>query len=285
MTTAAKGAKRASGGGEGGQSTGRLPEQMSGGARKGADTATYMGLAVAFTLILSAFVMEGGTPLELLQPTALMIILGGTSGAVLVAFPMSEVMHGIGMAKHLLVTTEYDAAEVAQDMVDFADMARREGILALEPYAQAHPHVLLQKGLQLLVDGTEPDRVEQILLQRIARQEEELHRAARVFEAAGGYSPTMGIIGTVLGLISVLSNLSNPNELGHKIALAFIATLFGILLANLLWLPFANKLKTKATDEKAVGRLIVQGLVAIQNGDSPRIMSDLLNVEVPKQPA
>ncbi|MFA6108127.1 MAG: flagellar motor protein [Candidatus Latescibacterota bacterium] len=253
--------------------------ELSGGSRTGLDIATITGLAAAFTMIGAAFLMEGGSFHSLMGPSAWMIIIGGTLGATMVAFPLSDVVHAIAMGRMLLISREIDTVGLAKDLVEFSSIARREGILALETYASSHPHPMIQKGLQLLVDGTEPERIEQILHQYVRAEEERIHRAARVFEACGGYSPTMGIIGTVLGLISVLGNLEGAEGLGEKIALAFVATLLGIGFANLMWLPFANKLKMKAMEEKNASKLVITGLVCIQNGDSPRMMERMLNIE------
>lgn len=270
-------AKEARGGGRGGD-TARV--EVSGGSRTGLDVATFTGLATAFTMIGAAFLMEGGKFHALMGPSAWMIIIGGTTGAVMFAFPLGDIMHAIAMSRMLITTQENDTTGLAKDLVEFSSIARREGILALETYASSHPHPMVQQGLQLLVDGTEPERIEQILHQHIRQEEESIHRAARVFEACGGFSPTMGIIGTVLGLISVLGSLEGSEGLGEKIALAFVATLLGIGFANLIWLPAANKMMIKAGEAKLASQLVVRGLVCIQNGDSPRMMERMLNLEV-----
>ncbi len=252
---------------------------ISGGVKSGLDIATIVGISVALTLIGFAYTLEGGKFEALTGESAWMIILGGTAGSVMVSFPLGHITHAFGMAKLLVTSREIDTVGLAKDLVEFATIARREGILALESYAASHPHPLIQKGLQLLVDGTEPERIEQILHQHVHHEDEAYERAAMVFEACGGYSPTMGIIGTVLGLISVLGSLEGSEGLGEKIALAFVATLLGIGFANLLWLPAANKLKMKGAEERAASKLVIQGLVCIQNGDSPRMMERMLNLE------
>lgn len=242
------------------------------------DKMTFGGLATGWILILSAFIMEGGEIVALLQVTAAMIILGGTVGAVFIAFPASDISRAMGMAKYIFMdAAKMDKDGLIRDLLDYATKARKEGILCLEQYANENPNPLLRKGLRLVVDGVEPERVKSILENEIFMLENEYHVAANVFEQAGGYSPTMGIIGTVLGLISVLSNLDDPSELGHKIALAFVATFMGILFANILWLPFANKLKIKGKNEAALNEIVMKGLISIQEGENPRFIEERLN--------
>jgi chemotaxis protein MotA len=209
-----------------------------------------------------------------------MIIFGGTIGAVLVAFPLADVMKALSMSRHLFFEQHQDVIAVIKQLVEYAEKARREGVLTLEPFAVENPNPLIRKGLRLVVDGLDEEKIRDILSREIFLYEHEYHTAASVWEAAGGYSPTMGIIGTVLGLISVLSNLSDPGGLGPKIALAFICTFMGILSANLIWLPFGNKLKTKGRREKMANDIIMEGLLSIQQGENPRIIEERLNLSL-----
>ncbi len=248
------------------------------------DKTTFGGLAMGWILILTAFLMEGGQIAALLQITAAMIIIGGTIGATLIAFPGSDVSRALKMAKYIFRdATKVDKDALIRDLLEYATKARKEGILCLEQYANENPNPLLRKGLRLVVDGVEPERVKSILENEIFMMENEYHVAAAVFEQAGGYSPTMGIIGTVLGLISVLSSLEDPSELGHKIALAFVATFMGILFANIAWLPFANKLKTKGKNEAMLNEIVLKGLISIQEGENPRFIEERLNSVLLKQ--
>jgi chemotaxis protein MotA len=247
------------------------------------DITTIIGLIMGFGFILVAFTMEGGSPLGLLQPTALMIILGGTTGAVLISFPFDVVKRALKVAKNIFVSQDQDEIELINQLALLSEKARKDGLLSLEQETQTNPNPIVKKGLTLVVDGIEAEIIKDILERETHLLENEYHVGAALFEAAGGFSPTMGIIGTVLGLISVLSNLSNPNELGAKIALAFIATLFGVGLANLAWLPFACKLKTKGKKEKMINEIIIEGLLSIQAGENPRIIREKLNLELLKK--
>ncbi len=244
------------------------------------DLTTILGLVTGFFMLMAAFVMEGGDPMGLLQITAAMIVLGGTAGAVLVSFPMEDLKRTIRMAKLLFIKQEHNEIEIINQLANLSEKARKDGLLSLEQDTQANPNPLIRKGLSLVVDGIETEVIKDILVRETYLHEHEYHAAEKVFEAAGGYSPTMGIIGTVLGLISVLSNLEDPNELGHKIALAFIATLFGVGFANLVYLPFATKIKVKGKKEKMINDLIIEGLLSIQAGENPRIIKEKLNLSL-----
>jgi chemotaxis protein MotA len=244
------------------------------------DFTTIIGLAGGLGMIIMAFVIEGGSPAGLLQVSASMIIFGGTRGAVLVSFPFEEILRALTMARHLFIEKKLDEIAIIKQLVEYAEKARREGVLTLEPFAIENPNPLIRKGLRLVVDGLEEEKIRDILSREIFLYEHEYHTAATVFEQAGGYSPTMGIIGTVLGLIAVLGNLSDTASLGPKIALAFIATFMGILMANIIWLPFGNKLKTKGRKEKMVNDIIMEGLLSIQQGENPRIIEERLNLSL-----
>ncbi len=244
------------------------------------DLTTIIGLLIGFSMILIAFVIEGGDPLGLLQLTASMIVFGGTVGAVMVSFPMSEIKKALSMSKHIFTQKEYNEIDIINQLANLSEKARKDGLLSLEQDTQTNPNPLIRKGLSLVVDGIETEVIKDILVRETFLHENEFHTAATVFESAGGYSPTMGIIGTVMGLISVLSSLEDPGELGHKIALAFIATLFGVGFANLVWLPFANKIKVKGKKEKMINDLIIEGLLSIQAGENPRIIKEKLNLSL-----
>lgn len=243
------------------------------------DILSFIGLFGGWGMILGAFIMEGGNPAGLLAPTALMIILGGTLGALMTIFPMMEFKHGIMMIKEVFFETKIDQIAIINQMVELAEKARREGILSLESYVhQEGMHPLFSKGLGLAVDGIEVETMREILEREAFLYESQYHVGAEFFEAAGGISPTMGVIGTVLGLISVLSNLSDPSSLGPKIAMAFIATFMGVGFANVMWLPFGGKLKNRAKNLKQCHDLIVQGILSIQAGENPRVIKDKLNL-------
>lgn len=247
------------------------------------DFSTIIGLIVGFGMILAAFALEGGELAGLLQVTAGMIVLGGTVGAVMISFPLADIKRAFKTGKIAFIQKEYNEIDIINQLADLSEKARKDGLLSLEQDTQTNPNPLIRKGLSLVVDGIETEVIKDILVRETFLHENEFHASATVFEAAGGYSPTMGIVGTVLGLVSVLSNLSNPNELGAKIAMAFIATLFGIGFANLVWLPLAAKIKIKGKKEKMINDLIIEGLLSIQAGENPRIIKEKLNLSLLEQ--
>jgi chemotaxis protein MotA len=242
------------------------------------ELATIIGLIGGFGMILSAFVMEGGKIGALLQITANMIVLGGTIGAVCVSFPLNELKNIPRILKMVFFAKSYNEEKVVTEILAFAEKARREGILTLEQETNRVENKLMRKGLRLVVDGVEPEILRDILDREIHLLELDSHTCASICEAAGGYSPTMGVIGTVMGLISVLGNLSKPEELGPSIALAFVATFYGVCLANLVYIPFATKIKRQGKKDKFISELIVEGLISIQEGQNPRIVKDRLSL-------
>jgi chemotaxis protein MotA len=240
------------------------------------DITTVLGFIVGFGGLVTGILLEGGNLGSYVGVSAAAIILGGTVGAVLISFPMSH----IALVPRLFVIAfteqKHNIPEVIKKLVGFSERARREGILCLESELANTEDEFLKSGLQLVIDGTDPALVRDTLETKIAFIAERHHEGASVIEAAGGYSPTMGIIGTVLGLINVLSNIADPSQLAGAIALAFIATLYGIMTANLIWLPLANKLKMKHTHEQLVKHIMLEGILSLQSGDNPRIVEQKL---------
>ncbi len=243
--------------------------------------ATVIGIPFGFACMLVAFMIEGGNLASLVKPSPFIIILGGTASALLTSFDMSDVASIpklMGAAMRSVVTKE---KELANMFVAFAEKSRRDGLLSLEEDLQSldgNQDPLIKKGLRYVIDGTDSEALADLLENDAAIYEKHKKHEAAIFEAAGGFSPTMGIIGTVLGLIVVLSKLAEPEKLGEGIATAFIATLYGISFANLVWLPIANKLKLKLEKEKRVKEMIIQGVLAIQQGESPKLVGDKLAV-------
>ncbi len=243
----------------------------------GPDSSTLIGLGVGFGGILGGFILEGGSPAGLVGFSALIIIVTGTLGALLVSFGIKEVMSIIPLFKDAMVFSKGPTKETVVELVSFAEKARREGLLALEDDIEHLTDPFLQKGIRMVVDGVDPDIVRNTLENDLYLFEQRRKEEAAVFEIAGGYSPTMGIIGTVMGLVLVLSNLGgDARALGHSIAVAFIATLYGIGLANLFWLPIANKLKLKMKKDVLEMECIMTGLQALQSGDNPALIKDRL---------
>jgi chemotaxis protein MotA len=240
------------------------------------DKISLLGLAVGIAAIVGGQVLEGGHIGSLMQPTALLIVLGGTMGAVMLQSPYATFMRGLRMIAWVWIPPPVDYRLVIQQITGWSQLARREGLLALENTMGQQQDEFARKGLQLLVDGAEPERLREVLEVDIGTYEQELKMSARVWEAAGGYSPTIGILGAVLGLIHVMENLSDPSKLGAGIAVAFVATIYGVGLANLVFLPMANKLKAHINQMVSRREMIIDGLVGIANGDNPRIIESRL---------
>ena len=240
------------------------------------DKISVLGLLLGMVAIIGGQVLEGGHVASLSQPTALLIVLGGTLGAVMLQSPYATFMRGIRMARWIWFPPVVDYLQLITQVSSWSHVSRREGLLALENVISQLSDDFIRKGLQLLVDGAEPERLREVLEVEINTYEDELKLSARIWEAAGGYSPTIGILGAVLGLIHVMENLSDPSKLGAGIAVAFVATIYGVGLANLVFLPIANKLKAHINRLIVQREMIVDGLVGIANGDNPRIIESRL---------
>ena len=240
------------------------------------DKISVLGLLLGVVAIVGGQVLEGGHVSSLSQPTALLIVLGGTMGAVMLQSPYATFMRGVRMARWIWYPPIVDYGLLIKQITGWSQVSRREGLLALENVINQLKDDFGRKGLQLLVDGAEPERLREVLEVEINTYEQELKLSARIWEAAGGYSPTIGILGAVLGLIHVMENLTEPAKLGAGIAVAFVATIYGVGLANLVFLPMANKLKAHINRLVVHREMIVDGLVGIANGDNPRIIESRL---------
>lgn len=240
------------------------------------DKLSLIGLFVGLAAIIGGQALEGGHISSLVQPTALFIVLGGTIGAVLLQNPPHVFRRGMAMIRWVWFPPLIPQKQVIDQVLQWSQLSRREGLLALENYLPAIKDDFTRKGLQLLVDGAEPERIRELLEVEIDSFEEEWRQAAKVWESAGGYSPTIGILGAVMGLIHVMENLSDPTKLGPGIAVAFVATIYGVGLANLVFLPVAGKLKYYIARMVAAREMLVDGLVGISVGDNPRIIESRL---------
>ena len=216
------------------------------------DKISVLGLLLGVVAIVGGQVLEGGHLGSLSQPTALLIVLGGTMGAVMLQSPYATFMRGVRMVRWVWYPPVVDNQQLIRQVSNWSQVSRREGLLALENVIDQLKDDFTRKGLQLLVDGAEPERLREVLEVEINTYENEMKQSARIWDAAGGYSPTIGILGAVLGLIQVMENLSEPAKLGAGIAVAFVATIYGVGLANLVYLPMANKLKAH------INRLVMQ---------------------------
>lgn len=240
------------------------------------DVTTIGGIVVAIGLILLGQRLEGGHVGSILQATAALIIFGGTAGAVMVAFPKKDFLRGMKLAKTAFTDKTMDLGALTKQIVELAGIARRDGVLALESRLGAIDDPFLKKALQFIVDGVDAAVARGALETTIDAEFEENAVGAKVWESAGGFAPTIGILGAVLGLIHVMENLNDPSKLGGGIATAFVATIYGVGAANIFFLPMANKIKRKLTLEKERKTLIAEGVLAIQEGLNPRVLEEKL---------
>jgi chemotaxis protein MotA len=245
------------------------------------DPATMIGIALGFGAIFGSMIMEGGDPAALLIIPALVLVLGGTVGACMASGTLKDTIGAGKQFQRALMAKLTPAGELVDSVVALADRARREGLLALEDAAKSVPDPFLRRGLELAIDGTDAEELREILEGEVDSKRKADKTAAKFFSDAGGYSPTVGIIGTVIGLVHVLESLSEPAKLGHLIAGAFVATLWGVMLANLLWLPVGNRLKRVSELECAQMELAIEGILAIQGGANPRLVAQKLRSLLP----
>ncbi len=244
------------------------------------DRLSIMGLALAIFAIVGGQYLEGGSISVLLNGSAAVIVIGGTLGAAILQTPSSIFKLSLKLLRWTFFTPKFEFQTTMQKLVDWSSDARREGLLGLEEIADSEPDLFTRKGLNLLVDGSEPEAIRNVLLTDLDLSEQKHFGAAGVYEAMGGYSPTMGIVGAVLGLIHVMRNLSQPDMLGAGIATAFVATVYGVGLANLFFLPIAHKLKHITALQSRYREMIIEGLTAIAEGENPRIIEARLSAYI-----
>jgi chemotaxis protein MotA len=240
------------------------------------DITTVGGIVAAIGLILLGQALEGGHVGSILQATAALIIFGGTLGSVMVAYPKKQFLMGMKMVGLAFRDSKIDLAGLSKQIVEFASLARRDGVLALEGKLAEVQDPFLRRALQFVVDGVDASVTRGTLEAAIDADFEEHVVGAKVWESAGGFAPTIGILGAVLGLIHVMENLSDPSKLGGGIATAFVATVYGVGAANIFFLPFANKIKLKLNAEKERKTLIAEGVLSIQEGLNPRVLEEKL---------
>jgi chemotaxis protein MotA len=244
------------------------------------DMATIIGVVVAIGAILAGHVIEGGHLGSILQPTAAIIVLGGTVGACLVQFPAATLLQTLRAIRQAFKPNVHDLAGVVKIIVKLANKARRDGLVSIEDEVSEITDSFTRRALELAIDGTEGKQLRTALEIEMEQLEHVGEGPAKVLEAAGGYSPTIGILGAVLGLIHVMENLSDPSKLGAGIAVAFVATVYGVGTANLLYLPIGNKLKIRFQEEMVRHELVVEGVCAIAEGENPRLIERKLSVYV-----
>lgn len=241
------------------------------------DKISVVGLLLGLTAIVAGQVLEGGHVASLVQPTAFLIVVGGTLGAVMLQSPLRVFREGVSMGKWVFVPPVIDPNRQIAEISRWSQIARKEGLLSLEAHLGTIKDPFAVKGLQLLVDGAEPDRLREVLEVELTSVESGLKSAAKIWESAGGYAPTIGILGAVMGLIHVMENLSDPSKLGSGIAVAFVATIYGVGAANLIFLPVAKKLLSIIARIVTLREMLIDGLVGIANGDNPRMLESRLH--------
>jgi chemotaxis protein MotA len=237
------------------------------------DITTIIGLVLGVLAMVIGFTLEGGHLDSLVQETAAIIVLGGTAGAVIAGTPTRVLKKIPYILKIAFAERRFKPGEAIENMVELSNQSRREGLLSLETELEKQEDdPYMYEGLQMVIDGVEPELVRDILDREIELYENNHMETAKVFQAAGGYSPTMGIIGTVMGLVHVLGNLSDPESLGPAIAMAFIATLYGVASANIIYLPIFSKIKARIAQEVMVKEMQAEGILSIQHGENPSVL-------------
>ncbi|WP_028449590.1 MULTISPECIES: flagellar motor protein [Chitinibacter] len=240
------------------------------------DKISVFGIILGLTAIVLGHWLEGGHIGSLVQFTAFLIVIGGTTGAVMLQTEMRHFVAGIKMLRWIFIPPNMDFRKILATLMNWGQQARRGGLLALEAYVNSEKDPFVKRGLTMVVDGAEPDTVRRALELDIDAYEDQARAAIKIWESAGGYSPTFGILGAVLGLIHVMENLTDPSKLGAGIAVAFVATIYGVGAANLLLLPIANKLKHYVMLEVRRREMVAEGLVTIANGENPRLLENKL---------
>lgn len=249
------------------------------------DIGAIIGMIMAFMGLILGFLYEAkgdfGALLGLLSVPAALIVFLGTIGATTLSFPLAELAKLPAALKTVFTMKQYNEIDIINQLAELSEKARKDGLLSLEQDAQNNENELIKKGLALVVDGIETEVIKDIL-ERETELRGHIHEsAAKIFEAAGGFSPTMGVLGTVAGMVNILGHMGgDATELGHMIGTAFVATLYGVLFANAVYLPFASRIKAKAEREAMINDLIIEGLLSIQAGENPRIIKEKLNLSL-----
>jgi chemotaxis protein MotA len=253
------------------------------------DKGSIGGAFLAIAGIVAGLLIEGGNLGQILQPTAALIVFGGTMGAVLLQFPLSTVLDAFSSLIHLFSAPRKRSDQFLSQLVAFANKARRNGVVSLDSDLETIHDPFLKQALMLAVDGTEPNELRKIMRVSLDYTSENEDRLPAVFESAGGFSPTIGILGAVLGLIQVMKNLDNIQEVGKGIAVAFVATIYGVGIANLFFLPIAGKMRLRLHDDHQRREMMLEGVISILEGMNPRMLevklACFLNNPQPKQKA
>lgn len=236
------------------------------------DKASIGGVLLAIAGIIAGLLMEGGNIGQILQPTAALIVFGGTMGAVLLQFPLTTVTAAFRRMTHVFAAPRKHNEELVRLLVAFANKARRNGVVSLDADLQTIQDPFLKQAVMLAVDGTEPNDLRKIMQVSLDSKTENEERLPAVFESAGGFSPTIGILGAVLGLIQVMQHLDNIQEVGRGIAVAFVATIYGVGIANLFFLPMAGKMRLRVREDYLRREMMLEGVISILEGLNPRML-------------
>lgn len=245
------------------------------------DLVSIIGTILAFVVVAVGTVLKGSSLESLWNPAAFLIVFAGTLAALMVQTPGKVLKRAVQLLPRVYKPPRHYPQDLISQIIGWSEISRRQGLLGLEPQLDALEDGFARKGLQLLIDGGEPEAIRSVLEVEMGTREQIDIDAAKVFENAGTYSPTMGIIGAVMGLMAVMQNLADPSKLGHGIAAAFVATIYGIGLANLLMLPIASRLKGTIHKQTEMREILVEGLVAIAQGDNPRQIESKLQGYLP----
>ena len=249
------------------------------------DISTIVGVVVGLAIVFTVQILEGGSPASIILIPSMLLVFGGAFMAGMAGGVLKDATGAGKTLQKAFLAKVVPPTMLVNEVVKLAERARREGLLALEDAVKTVEHPFLKRGLQLAIDGTDPDELHDILHAEIAAKKKADKAGAKLFENMGGYAPTIGIIGTVMGLVHVLENLNKPETLGHSISAAFVATLWGVLSANLVWLPIASRLNRLSAVEADEMELVVDGVLAIQSGSNPRLVAQKLRSLLPPEEA
>lgn len=241
------------------------------------DIAAYLGLLLGIGAIVGGNLIEGGNTAHLVQGAAAIIVFGGTFGATLLSFSMRDVFNAFKAIGKVFGGRTNNPSEIIEDILGILVKARKMGLIAMEEDVKKIDNVFLRKGLTLVVDGMTPAMIKDVLYQEISTYEEYMKNAAKVFESAGGYAPTVGILGAVMGLIQVMRDVSDPSKIGSGIAVAFVATIYGVGSANLVFLPMAKKMMNKVKEEVLLREMMIEGIMGVEAGMNPYFLKARLN--------
>jgi chemotaxis protein MotA len=248
--------------------------------KKVIDLATLIGIFAGVLLILLT-IMAGSGLGAFINIPSLLVVVGGTIAAVLVQYPLNDVLGVISIMRNTLLTKVSDPNKLIEQIVVFAEEARRDGLLVLEQHAKDIEDQFIKDGIQLAIDGTEPEILREILNTELANLESRHNKGHGILEAFGAFAPAFGMIGTLIGLVIMLQNMSDPSSIGPAMAVALITTFYGSVMANLIFLPLAGKLKTRTKEELMVREMVLEGILSIQSGDNPRLVEQKLNTFLP----